>query len=569
LAALADHLIKKRPGAPVKKYSAMPVGLREMFFSPKLSTSISSKDIEKIFVSGEFDISKLSQADVSGEPGSYTISRSKNAYTRAGNNATGSTPILVNSDIGNGKTVFACQIGYYYAQKKYRVFEVQREPENIGEILDYFEALDEPALVIFDDLMRFRTLPSAILEMKRSNIIVLATVRTGLRDTVPHSIKSRIGHMTAIEIDLDVMMRHEAVQTLRYLDVNALLGRFADLGDNERLEFIEKTCGGQFRDIVLSLYETGALHKKVEQLLINVQKLDKEAQDLIIFSAVLTQAGFHELSQLSLLTDILDYSGVFEDLRNALTEHELISLVRLDAGDITIRSPILAEFILRRVFNIETILDVVKRGLRAIHNYYADEYDLVRMAKGLLKFSVYGRIIKGNKENEIIERFYDDCRLLSFAADDPLFWVQRSICNLNSNEFEICFRYIENAYGLARKRINWDTYQIDDHLARVLLTQSKEEGVSVDGERERRAQSLLQSVLARKSDNLYHPLSVMRLYSEIVDKYLNDLTTKQKVALKGAIESAISSIARFKHTDRFRNLPELRTRLTDASRRLN
>lgn len=479
-------------------------------------------------------------------------------------------PILINSDIGNGKTIFADQVGYMYAQKNYRVFKFQREPENIGDVLAYLQSTDDSALLIFDDVMRFPKLPTAILELRKSNLIILATVRSSFLDTSLSAVKSRLGNVTTIDIDLDMPTRDEATRTVAYLTANGLLGKYADLSEAEKLDFIERKCGGQLRDIVLSLYETGALHQKVEQLLVNIQKLDKGAQDLIIFSAVLTQAGYQDLSEVWLLTNILDYSGAFEDLRTSLAENELSGLVKIEDGDLSIRSPALAEFILKRVFNLQTILDVVKRGLFYVDKYLRDEDDVIKMAKGLLKFSVYGRIIHSDREHAIIEKFYDDCRLLSFAAQDPLFWVQRSICTMNDKQFDISFRFIDNAYGLAKARKGgFDTYQIDNHKARVLLTQARENGVSVDGSQERDASSLLRAVLARKNDDLYHPLSVMRIYAEIVDKHRHTLSSEQKASLKVSIESAILSISKFKHTGRFRNLIELRNRLTGAVKALS
>ncbi|MGO8614704.1 SIR2 family protein [Rhizobium ruizarguesonis] len=568
LSALAAHLEKKRPGPAIKSYAELPVSMQEMFFSPKVTASISAADIEHLLISGSPDLEKLSNADISGEPGAYSISRSRQSYSRARSNASGSMPILVYGDIGNGKTIFATQIGYLYAQKNYRVFKFQREPENIGDVLAYLQTLEDPALLIFDDIMRFPKLPNAILDMRKGSIVVLATVRTSFLDTSATAVKSRLANVTCVEIDLDSPTRDETDRIVQYLTVNGLLGKYSDLSNPEKLAFVERTCGGQLRDIVLSLYETGILHTKVEELLVNIQNLDRGAQDIIIFSAVLTHAGYQNLSEIWLLCELLDYSGAFEDLRASLNEHGLGRLIRIDEGDLSIRSPALAEFILKRVFNIQTVLNAVKRGLTSVHKHFSTEEDLVLMAKGLLKFSVYGRLLKSDRENELVEKFYDECRLFSFATNDPLFWVQRSICTMNDKHFDISFRFIENAYGLARRRANWDTYQIDNHKARVLLTQSREIGVSADGSRERDAISLLQSVLARKNDDLYHPLSVMRIYAEIVDKYLHVLTKEQKASLKQSIENAIRSISSFKHADRFRNLTELRKRLAGAVKAL-
>lgn len=569
LSAMAAHLGGARPGAPIPSYTALPVSMQEVFYTPKVAASISATDIERLLISGAPEIEKLSQADISAEEGSYTISRSRHAYQRAGKNATGAMPILVNSDIGNGKTIFADQIGYLYAQKHFRIFKFQREPENIGSVLAYLQSLEEAALLIFDDVMRFRELPAAILGLRKSNLIILATVRSSFLDTSYSAVKSRLDNVTTLDIDLDSPLREEATRIVAYLTVNGLLGKYADLSDTEKLDFVERKCGGQLRDIVLSLYETGTLHDKVEELLINVQKLDAGAQDVVIFSAVLTWAGYQDLSEIWLLTELLDYAGAFEELRASLRQHGLGGLVKIDAGDLSIRSPALAEFILKRIFNIEKILDVVKRALFSVDKFFRDEEDLIKMAKGLLKFSVYGRIIRDNRQNAIVETFYNDCRLLSFAAEDPLFWVQRSICMMNDRQFNISFRFIDTAYGLARTRKGgFDTYQIDNHKARVLLTQARENGVSLDGALERDAMSLLQSVLARKNDDLYHPLSVMRLYAEIVEKYTPTLTSAQKASLKGSIEIGIQSISKFKQSGRFRNLTELRNRLTAAARAL-
>ena len=569
LDGFAQHLGPKRNGPGVKQYLSVPASLQELNFSQQLSSNVSSNEIEHLLISGDADIAKFAQADIEGHPGSYTISRSANAYQRANQNAAGNRPILIHSDIGNGKTVFSLQIGYMYSQKKHRVFRLQREPENTGDIIGFLQAIESPALVILDDVLRFPTIASAIMAIGRSDIVILATVRSGALETAPDRVKSRLGGATFIEIDLNISQRDESQRVVSYLNENGLLGDYAELSEAEKLAFVEKTCRGQLRDVVLSLYQTGALHARVEQLLVNIQRLDKSPRDLIILSALLTYAGYQEMSQLLVLSDLVEYGGAYEELRQVLVEHELNSLVRIDAADLTIRSPALAEFILKRVFNVEVILEIARGALHVLDKYYLGDSDFEHLAKGLLKFSLYGRLIKSDAEISKVENFYDKCRVLSFAHNDPLFWVQRSICNMKRDDhFDISFRFVETAYGIARKRTNFDTYQIDNHHARLLLMQSKVDGVSPDGEREKQAQSLLSSVLARKSDDLYHPLSVMRLYAEIVDEWGGRLSTKQKNALKKVIDKAIASIAAFKHLDRFRNLNDLRTRLASASRRL-
>ncbi len=569
LDAFAAHLGVKRTGAPVRQYAAMPMSLRELNFSQQLTSPVSSKDVESLMISGDIDLSKIAQADISGEPGSYTISRSKLAYRRAFNNASGDRPILVHSDIGNGKTVFAHQIAYQFSQKNFRVFRVEREPEHIGDILSFVQLLGEPALLIFDDVMRFSSLPEAIIRMNRRDIIVLATVRSIVVDTAKERVRARLGNTTSIEIDLNSPQRDECERIVSYLDQNGLLGSNASWSEREKIDFVQNRCGGQLRDIILSLYETGSLHARVSALLQNIQRLDKGAADVIGLGALLSYSDFSNMVQFSIVSDLVEYNHGIEVLRQELSENELSSLVRLDTGDVLIRSPALAFFILTRVFNIETILGLVKRTLFNIEKYYCDDDDFIKLGKNLLKFSLYGPMLKNKRDNSFIERFYDDCRTLRFACDDPLFWVQRSICNMHHKQFPISYRFVETAYALAKKMRRYDTYQIDNHRARLMLTQSLEEGVSEDGHREQEAMSLLSSVLHRKDDDLYHPLSVMRLYAGIVDKWRDELTPMQKTALKKAVDKAIASISKSHQSGRFRNLPDVKRRLTDASQRLS
>jgi hypothetical protein len=563
----AKYLGIKRLTKSAKDYSDFPFGLQELTFLQKKDANVSVRDIENLLLSGDLDISKLAQSDISGGTNSYTITRRQAAYQRV-QNANASRPILVHGDIGNGKTVFALQVAYLFSQKGSRVFRLLNEPEDIGGILSFFQTISDPTLLVIDDIMRFNSLPSSIMNSANPHITILATVRSAYVETSIESVKAKLGSQVYFEVDLNSPSREETQKIVSYCKVNTLFGKYAELSDDEINNFIDRECAGQIRDVILSLYETGSLHQRIELLLLSINALPGAAKDLVLLSSLFKYAGFHGISNFSELSELSGYRGSYEDLRKSLKENDLSSLLRMDTGDLMIRSPALAEFILRRVFSIEVILNTVKKCLFVMDKYYVDDQDFERMAKGLLKYSLYGKIIGKVQNNTLISRFYDDCRVLKFASNDPLFLVQRSICSMNFGDFDPSFRFVESAYALAKKKINFDVYQIDNHHARLLLTKSREQGVSENGEREQKAHALLQSVLSRKSDDLYHPLSVMRIYIDIVDRWSSGLSKDQKIKIKKIVDQSIISISSFRHLDRYRNLPNLKSRLNAASSQL-
>lgn len=457
------HLGSPHTGAPTKTLDSVPISIQELQFDFKPIASISSKDIQGLLVAGVMNIAKLSQADVTCIPGSYTITRNKRIYERVFNQAPGARPILIHSDIGNGKSILAMQLAYLHAQADYRVFKMRREPENFGPIISFFQSIPGKVLVIFDDLMRFRSLASSIIAIGREDIKILATVRSPLLETARGAVEARLGRLSAIEIDLNVSAADEIARLSQYLTENGLWGDYADLTEAQKVSFIEKACGSQFRDVVLALYENGALHERVAQLLGNIGNLDDQSRRLILFSAFLTYADFKGYNELYILFDLVGYDGDFEDLRNALFSNELSGLIQIDSGELELKSTALSEFIIKNAYNIQTLLDVVKDALFIMDKHYLDDNAFFRLSKGLLKFSNYGRLIKTAADKVKIREFYDSCRVLKVATFDPLFWVQRSICSMKERNLEALFQFADTAYATAKSRIGFDTYQIDNH----------------------------------------------------------------------------------------------------------
>ena len=138
---LAAHFGAERPGVPVPTSTTVPDHIDELTFNKQISTRISGPDIQYLLATGILDHLKLAQSDIDGVGGAYTFKRADHQYTRCLQITGVNRPVLVHSDIGNGKTVFLSQIAYSYASSGFRVFQMRRENDNIGPNNFFFSDL--------------------------------------------------------------------------------------------------------------------------------------------------------------------------------------------------------------------------------------------------------------------------------------------------------------------------------------------------------------------------------------------------------------------------------------------
>lgn len=172
----ATELASKRFAPTPVTDTALPAAVDELQFNAQATATVTAPDIEYLLVAGAFNPQLLSQRDLDGAAGSYSIKRSQASFGRA-TRLSPPRPIVIHSDIGNGKSVFALQVAYAYSIAGYRVFRLRNEPEDTSEIVSFFQQVQGNCIVIADDLSRFRTLVARILRIGRDDLRVMCTAR--------------------------------------------------------------------------------------------------------------------------------------------------------------------------------------------------------------------------------------------------------------------------------------------------------------------------------------------------------------------------------------------------------
>jgi hypothetical protein len=113
---------------------------------------------------------------------------------------------------------------------------------------------------------------------------------------------------------------------------------------------------------------------------------------------------------------------------------------------------------------------------------------------------------------------------------------------MNFRRFDSARRYIATAHGMAGRNGVFDKFQIETHEAKLIWTEALHKGLSADLKEEQRAQGLLEAILARKADDLYHPVSTMRLLADLSERYQTSADHGQKKALKALVDRALKVV---------------------------
>ncbi|MDX2104059.1 MAG: hypothetical protein SF002_16150 [Alphaproteobacteria bacterium] len=342
-------------------------------------------------------------------------------------------------------------------------------------------------------------------------------------------------------------------------------------------EIVTKRCQGNIRDIILYLFK-GKLHDGIDVIIAKLLDLQPKIKDMVILMAFCSYANIMTDASFSKLDEILDATVSLPEMESALRDPDISEIVQWNYNNLSFRSPVLGEYFLKKDQVTNRLFDLAEEIIKNIITYFSDEKDLVDVAKRLLRVKsyqfAYQDIDDGDQKRDVfsrIDRIHDTAKGVNFANKDPLFWVQRSICQLHLADFDAAFQFTKNAYGAANSRHGFDTYQIDTHYATLLLEYSRFHNLDNELRREQKAWFLLKGVLTRNKESLYHPISACRVFESLVSKYEREIKSDSFMRnVMMEILKEIQEIIRSRQSiDRFPSVRQVSDGIRSALRRLN
>ena len=462
------------------------------------------------------------------------------------------TPVVVYSEIANGKTLFLEGIKFRALERGYDVYSVVHRTDKLMAEVEKVLSSERPTLIVIDDYPDWRDVIEYYHIHARSNSALLLSARSSLNDIFLDQVRSVLKRDSLAVVPIDQLQDDELDWLVNFFDEYGLWGDKAAWKPNRKKYFLVDRCRRQFHGILIELFKSPLIAERFNRIL---TELNQRREYYEVLVSIFALTVLHHPTTMDTLIDIwgsrvLDYR--FQ------TNPVVRQLVDFRSGRVIIRSAAAAQFILTRVANIDLVIDALveiataaDRASKANDAYY-------ELLVKLMRFSEVQQMVPEQQKRQALIRYYERIKNLHKTRTNYLFWLQYAIACLVLLELERARRYFDTAYAYAHER-GYDTYQIDNHYARFLLvnaieTRDAEKGMQAFKD----ARRIIESQLADRSrQHYYYPYRVAKYYADFFAIFASEITPAQQEEIADAADFVVK---------RARTLPEDRQQHQDVVR---
>ena len=424
--------------------------------------------------------------------------------------------IFVCSELGNGKTTCLSIVRYALALENIHIFTLVNpdSPKLAEEIVSIREiATNSPVLVIIDDYTHYYEVVRRFAIGYTGNIQFIFSARTALNNSnMPGVISDfHFAPGESVVCDINYLDKNEISDCISLFDRFGLFGEYAGLSVPDKYSRLTayKTGASKFQNIVIDLFSFKArgITSKLEEIIKTISKESDKYNTAVILLLLrnvmnlrLSVRDIECISKIDIATDA--------SFRANPAISELISYN--NKGQIKIKSPVTAKYILQRVADAETIISALVKVAE-----YSEKYISIDKFKTLLKSitscSLIISFVKGFKQYDtFLLNYYDELSRISHYANDNFFWLQYAMACIETHRYDRAEQYLDVALSMSGE--TFVPFQINNQKARLCLIRIVNHCSNDSYEDFLTAHSLLMIPITSPRDDEYNVIWAFRYY---------------------------------------------------------
>ncbi|MFL5766182.1 MAG: SIR2 family protein [Bacteroidia bacterium] len=436
----------------------------------------------------------------------------------------GQTDFVVHSNIGNGKTSFLQGLSVCAVQRGIRTFIFNKYFDLTTDEVERICSLGTKVMVIIEHYSNHFELIEKFKHFRTNNVILVFSERTMVNDTVYYSLEKLIGE-NYNTYSLEALKELEPITFSELLSNYGLWGEYAKMSSEAKRRKVTDDFKSSFRLVLLDIMRSPDIQLRLKS----------------IVDSVKGNSSFYDACLLIIASNILGFDMEYEDLIYSLDDEllnnpsfynnpQLKDIIDFDNHLIRIKSSILSEGILHTNEYSHDLITLLVKVVKRLDKTRSNKNHL-NFLKSIISHSRLQKLFNTREKNEfrdLVIMFFEEVKQLEYSKRNPYFWLQYAMAKLEMREYIVADTFFNTAYSYADKLDWFDTYQIDNHYARLLL-----ENEVYNGSTDTCMAQFLKAhkILNNKSDkneNRHYPFKVARNYTSFYDHYFRKLPDQDK-----------------------------------------
>lgn len=483
-----------------------------------LSNPIKDSEVYRFLTQGEYDSNNIYYSTISPLDYKYCINRTKLNIVFE-NIEAGIKNNLIHAALGNGKTIFIDALSSLLVAKGYKVYRYYRYMATYASEIETICKEHDKIVLIFEDYSSCLENIKILQQFKTDQFLIL-TERSFVNEANYDTICSMLGEFSCIDINL---LDDTEIENL--INLLTEYGFWMKLRNPEsNTSFIIEKCQRQIRNVIFQILKSPDIAKRFKK----------------IVDSVRNKEGYYEAIIFLLIASVSQIRLGIEDIAEAINIDHINSprfktnpivreFVDFDNYYIKNKSSLLSQSLLSQIFDTGIVVDTMIKIMHNLNNYGSSNVAR-NIVKRLMTFTNVQGILNINDPSHKYNllRYYEAIKSMKFCRHNPHFWLQYAIVMLSERDYERAKQYFDAAYEYGNQKDNFDTYQIDNHYARYILSNEIQSGTPATCmEAFKHSHSILIDS-KHKLEVRFYPYKVARLYYPFYERFYKTMKGYEK-----------------------------------------
>jgi hypothetical protein len=423
---------------------------------------IKDNDIERLLLLGDYDHIAIENCIFSQKSSEYIILRDQLKQVEK---LIKESNIIITSELGNGKTILMQELIPYMSISN-NVYYVADYYANIIDDIKALSISNDKSIIVIDDYSKIIEIFDCYHLFSQDKIRFILSSRPSIHEKYRNTLRNM--NFNFKEISVDEFSEKETIDLFQLIDIIGFWG-IVKGKEHEKNKYFKFDCRSQLSVLLVHLLESPDIKNRIKNIFDDLVKNSCADMKKIIFTTAFL--CIHNIRvDIALVSEIVGNTVYDSEIRSNALFREFF---KFDQGKLITKSTLFCQSLIRNYFSPEYTIHALLNIAETFDKKKWSSKEHEAIFKSTLRFSTVERSLPNDNKKINLDKYYEALkRKVVWLVDDPHYWVQYAMAKVTAPDFSKAQQYLDNAYGKARAKYNYDTSNIDTQQARLFLLQA-------------------------------------------------------------------------------------------------